>query len=121
MSPSLSHQRHSGNKSKSHFTCCNVRALAQGCCTAKCHVWRGKLFSSPGMHGPFSGYIRTRKVRLNIIYSSRTNSWGVILILFSIFLMFTIFKFRGSMHQQTVTMEYMLLIVRCVIQPMAWR
>jgi len=58
---SLSHQSHSRNKSKSHFTCCNARALAQGCCTAKSHVWRGKLFDSPGMHGPFTGYVRTKK------------------------------------------------------------
>ena len=65
---SLSHQSHSRNKSKSHFTCCNARALAQGCCTAKSHVWRGKLFDSPGMHGPFTGYVRTKKVWM-IFYS----------------------------------------------------
>merc|ERR1719273_989818 len=58
---SKSHQSHSRNKSKSQFTCCNARALAQGCCSAKCHVWRGKLFSSSGMHGPFTGYVRTKK------------------------------------------------------------
>ena len=63
---SKSHQSHSRNKSKSQFTCCNARALAQGCCSAKCHVWRGKLFSTSGMHGPFTGYVRTKKV--NIIF-----------------------------------------------------
>ena len=62
-SSSVSHESHSrNNKSKSQFTCCNARALAQGCCTAKGHVWRGKLFSSTGMHGPFTGYVRTKKV-----------------------------------------------------------
>ena len=61
------HQSHSRNKSKSQFTCCNARALAQGCCSAKCHVWRGKLFSSSGMHGPFTGYVRTKKVTI-ILY-----------------------------------------------------
>ena len=64
---SKSHQSHSRNKSKSQFTCCNARALAQGCCSAKCHVWRGKLFSSSGMHGPFTGYVRTKKVTI-ILY-----------------------------------------------------
>jgi len=58
---SQSHPSHSKIKSKLQFTCCNARALAQGCCTAKCHVWRGKIFSSTGMHGPFTGYVRTKK------------------------------------------------------------
>ena len=67
--PPRSNQSHSKIKSKLQFTCCNARALAQGCCTAKCHVWRGKIFSSTGMHGPFTGYVRTKKVIPNNTYA----------------------------------------------------
>lgn len=49
------------------FSCCRGLSSSayatplQGCCTGKVHVWRGRLFQVPGMHGPFDNYIRTRR------------------------------------------------------------
>ena len=36
-----------------------------GCCTAKSHVWRGRLFQMPGLHGPFKNFIRTKGRKCN--------------------------------------------------------
>ena len=49
------------------YTCCNSRVsdVNVGCCTAKVHVWRGKLFQMPGMHGPYKNFVRTKSRKCN--------------------------------------------------------
>ena len=53
----------------SRYTCCsgkcNNNQTGGGCCTAKGHVWRGRLFQMPGLHGPFKNFIRTKGRKCN--------------------------------------------------------
>ena len=121
---SKSHQSHSRNKSKSQFTCCNARALAQGCCSAKCHVWRGKLFSSSGMHGPFTGYVRTKKVTIIILYLNANIKRFILCILFyfmNVKISISFFINRENTLLRMVTTGFTQLIVRCATLQMEWR
>ena len=102
---SKSHQSHSRNKSKSQFTCCNARALAQGCCSAKCHVWRGKLFSSSGMHGPFTGYVRTKKVTI-ILYLNANIKRLFYCVFYSISLL-SKYSFHFLSTEKTLSSEWL--------------
>ena len=54
------------------YTCCTSKCnnnhtavSSNGCCTAKSHVWRGRLFQMPGLHGPFKNFIRTKGRKCN--------------------------------------------------------
>jgi len=47
------------------YTCCNQVGSCNGCCSAKVHVWRGRLFQMPGLHGPFKNFIRTKSRKCN--------------------------------------------------------
>lgn len=52
------------------YTCCSAKVSNEGggiggCCTAKVHVWRGRLFQMPGLHGPFRNFIRTKSRKCN--------------------------------------------------------
>ena len=116
---SKSHQSHSRNKSKSQFTCCNARALAQGCCSAKCHVWRGKLFSSSGMHGPFTGYVRTKKV--TIILYLNANIKRLLCYFINVKISISFFINRENTLLRMVTTGFTQLIVRCATLQMEWR
>ncbi|XP_069703099.1 uncharacterized protein [Periplaneta americana] len=42
---------------RTEYSCCHGKPSTRGCTTGKLHVWNGV---SPGINGPFDGYVRTR-------------------------------------------------------------